>query len=114
MNSDDQTATGVTAGEALQQSGTFMNSSLSGTYVNYMSSLMETCATCLSTATANASIGVLTASGSGTISAALQWNNQSGTITSGPALTGATYSVDSTAGCSSMAALVRSTHGQCE
>ena len=96
MNSDDQTATGVTAGEALQQSGTFQNSSFSGTYVNYMSSLMETCATCLSTATANASIGVLTASGSGTISAALQWNNQSGTITSGPALTGATYSVDST------------------
>ena len=97
MNSDDQTATGVTAGEALQQSGTFQNSSFSGTYVNYMSSLMETCATCLSTATANASIGVLTASGSVTISAALQWNNQStGTIRSGPALTGATYSVDST------------------
>ncbi len=89
ISSDDQTLNNLFGGEMLQQTGgPFANSALTGRSVVYFSSLNGP-----APATANVTIGTLTADGAGNFPAGTFWQNNSGMIGSQD-LSGTIYSVD--------------------
>jgi hypothetical protein len=90
----DQTQNSVSAGEALQQSGSFSNGSLNGTGIYYQVGFDCSGSNCnFNQAGSNTLLARMSANGSGGASGTF-YSNSSGTIQTG-SITGATYTVDS-------------------
>ncbi|MDE3169568.1 MAG: hypothetical protein KGL75_05450, partial [Acidobacteriota bacterium] len=117
LQNSDQTTNSVWGGEALQQSGSFSNSTLNGKAIFYQSGFDCNGTNCTinvtngtGTAGSNTIVAVFSANGSGSGSGTF-YSSSSGSISTG-SISGATYSIDSngrglftlpsaTTGCSS-------------
>jgi hypothetical protein len=91
MSTDAQATNAIWAGTALQQSGSFSNSSLNGTSVLYTSSLSSTAA-----GDANVTIGLITTTGSGGALTFSGYHDDGGSFSTQSG--SGTFSVDSTTG----------------